>query len=596
MLVSKDGDNGGLTIKTLFMEHYYFRQREIPSLRQSYLANYFKDNIYKNPKFTTKDMQNEVRKHLKLKVSHYKCIRAKHIVITELKGSFKQEFADLPAYIQVVKTSNPGTLCEVQLSEEGRENGIRVFKRIFVMFEACRRNWIEGCRPIISLDGCHLKGVCQGILLTAVMRDGNDGVVPIAWAIVSKENKNNWNWFLCWLRQELNLENGSTITIVSDMQKGITDAVQTTLSNAEHRWCARHIYANWSKKWRGTELKKHFWICAWSTFKEEFKQNLTKLGDIKKDVAEDLMKYPVQTWCRAYQSSRSCTYMVDNNISESFNATLLDARHKPIISMLEDVRTIVMARIIDRMRLCAAWIGEWSPACMKLFQEAKLASIGCKVLWNGAEGFEIGDGEDKHTVYIDKKLCTCRIRELTGITCRKFYKTEKLKPIQPPPVEAQAGRPRKKRIRALNEPSSSNHLSRKGQEPTATQATGDGSHVTREASQETINATQASLTTEQSSQGRRQSKRPSKGLNGIGVHVNTTTGQTTINSGMNSERIIVPPQEVISHEVDPNVRFPIPNKREIRKSTRTRHQIQFNSMEKALKLECQLNCHSKLWD
>lgn len=48
---------------------------------------------------------------------------------------------------------------------------------------------------------------------------GDDGIVPIAWAVVNKDNKLNWRWFLFWLRQELQLEEGSNITIVSDMQK-----------------------------------------------------------------------------------------------------------------------------------------------------------------------------------------------------------------------------------------------------------------------------------------------------------------------------------------------------------------------------------------
>ena len=48
----------------------------------------------------------------------------------------------------------------------------------------------------------------------------------------------------------------------------LTDA----LPEAEHRWCTRHIYANWSKKWTSREMKKKFFISAWSTFPEEFKE------------------------------------------------------------------------------------------------------------------------------------------------------------------------------------------------------------------------------------------------------------------------------------------------------------------------------------
>lgn len=219
LLVSADGDNGGLAIKTLLPRHICFKRKEVPSVSQSFLAKYFKDNIYKNPKFTVKDMQHEIKKHLKLDVSEFKCKRSKHLILTQLHGSYKQEFSMLGAYVEMVKKSNPGSKCELQLSEDGLEIGKCIFKRLFVMFDACRRNWMEGCRPIISLDGCFLKGVTHGMLLTAVGLDGNDQIVPIAWAVVSKENKLIWRWFLCWLRQELELEEGANTTIISDMQK-----------------------------------------------------------------------------------------------------------------------------------------------------------------------------------------------------------------------------------------------------------------------------------------------------------------------------------------------------------------------------------------
>jgi hypothetical protein len=37
--------------------------------------------------------------------------------------------------------------------------------------------------------------------------------------------------------------------------------------------------------------------------------------------------------------------MVDNNLSEYFNSWILDARHKPIISMLEEIREKVIIKI-----------------------------------------------------------------------------------------------------------------------------------------------------------------------------------------------------------------------------------------------------------
>ncbi|XP_057791225.1 uncharacterized protein LOC131008359 [Salvia miltiorrhiza] len=309
----------------------------------------------------------------------------------------------------------PGSKMEFQLSSEQLQSGMKVFKRIFVMLEPCRQNWLGGCRPLISLDGCHLKGKTFGCLLTAVGKDGNDGIVPIAWAVVNKENKNNWRWFMMWLKKELNLEEGGQVTVMSDMQKGLMEAVKEVTPQAEHRWCARHIYANWSKKWRGEEFKKRFWTAAWSSYPMEFKMNMAKLSAINKKATTDLLQYPSEHWCRAFQSSRCSTYMVDNNISESFNSSISDARHKPIISILEDIRMIVMSRIRDRKSVVNTWKTEWCPNALKLFDSNKQESMECNVLWNGDNGYEVTDGENKHIVFVDTKKCTCQMWELSGI-------------------------------------------------------------------------------------------------------------------------------------------------------------------------------------
>ncbi|CAH9125380.1 unnamed protein product, partial [Cuscuta epithymum] len=355
LYISKDGKNQGLAVKTLINEHKCFRHYSLNTASASWLAKYFKDKIYKNPKYTAQMMKDDAEKELKINVATDKCKRAKRQVIQELDGSFKVEFSYLAAYAASLKRSNPGTKAEIDLDKEALKEGRRVFRRMFICFESCKRNWLNGCRPLIGLDGCFLKGVTKGQLLAAVGVDGNDQMVPIAWAVVDKENKNNWKWFLCWLAHELDLDDGSRLTLISDMQKGLLGSIQLVVPQAEHRWCARHVWANWSKKWNGGELKKKFWICAWSTFEEEFKENLEKMGKVSKKAAESLVWYPPSRWCRAYFSRRCHSQMVDNNITESFNSWILEARHKPIISMLEEIRTKAMIRIKENKKLSDKW-------------------------------------------------------------------------------------------------------------------------------------------------------------------------------------------------------------------------------------------------
>ena len=79
--------------------------------------------------------------------------------------------------------------------------------------------WKKGCRPLIGLDGTFLKGSANGVVLTAVGRDADDALYPIAFALVQKENQEEWTWFVLNLRVSLTLESGSTVTLMSDMQK-----------------------------------------------------------------------------------------------------------------------------------------------------------------------------------------------------------------------------------------------------------------------------------------------------------------------------------------------------------------------------------------
>lgn len=58
--------------------------------------------------------------------------------------------------------------------------------------DAVKQGFLAACRPIIGVDGCHLKGDCGQQLLVAVGRDPNDKYFPIAIAAVEAEIKDSW--------------------------------------------------------------------------------------------------------------------------------------------------------------------------------------------------------------------------------------------------------------------------------------------------------------------------------------------------------------------------------------------------------------------
>ncbi|KAH1045983.1 hypothetical protein J1N35_036767 [Gossypium stocksii] len=99
----------------------------------------------------------------------------------------------------------PGTVIELQTRpyyglDERRQPGKRIFQRIFWTFNPCMRAFPH-CKPFVQVDETWLYGKYTQILLIAITQDGNKNVLPIAFAIVDKENMESWEFFLTNLRR-----------------------------------------------------------------------------------------------------------------------------------------------------------------------------------------------------------------------------------------------------------------------------------------------------------------------------------------------------------------------------------------------------------
>ncbi|KAK4385618.1 hypothetical protein Sango_2685800 [Sesamum angolense] len=70
-----------------------------------------------------------------------------------------------------------------------------IFKRAFMGLKALRDGFLEGCSPFIGFDGCHMKGPYGGVLLLVVGLDENNGLYPLAFAVMEVECKDSWGFF-----------------------------------------------------------------------------------------------------------------------------------------------------------------------------------------------------------------------------------------------------------------------------------------------------------------------------------------------------------------------------------------------------------------
>lgn len=220
-----------------------------------------------NPQLSAEQIQQRLGL-VGLRVTKTKCQSAQQIMKHIISDEYAEQFTRMYDYVEELKKTNPGSTVILGTKD-------RVFEKFYTCFASQKNGWKNACRRVIHLDGTFLKGQMKGILLSAVGRDPNDAMYIIGWAIVPVENKVYWEWFMDLLREDLGLEDGNGLALSSDQQKGLIYAIKKVLPDAEHRMCARHIFANLQKRYKQMgPLRKAFWKCARHTMNKCLKNSL----------------------------------------------------------------------------------------------------------------------------------------------------------------------------------------------------------------------------------------------------------------------------------------------------------------------------------
>ncbi|KAI5350272.1 hypothetical protein L3X38_003163 [Prunus dulcis] len=171
----------------------------------------------RSPNWTVGQLQDEVREHYAMNVTQNQVYRAKQLAKKVIQGSYKEQYERLRDYVEQIKKTNSGSTVVIKTELAGDD---ALFERIYIC--------------LVGVDGCHLKGPCSGQILTAVGIDGNNGMFPLAYAIVEIESKSSWIWFLELLIADLGIQNGLALVFISDKQKRLIPAMQIVLPNTEH--------------------------------------------------------------------------------------------------------------------------------------------------------------------------------------------------------------------------------------------------------------------------------------------------------------------------------------------------------------------------
>jgi len=193
---SKERNDGSFVVKTYYPHHECGRGDNRNKLaRSSFIAQQFRTRILTDPGIKIRTLKTLCKTLLKVEVNTSVCRNAKAAVLKEVMGCYVEEFHNLWGYVRELRESNPGNTIILKTYTNNPEKK-NYFDRLYIFFDALKKGWLAGCRKIIGVDGCFLKGICKGILLAAIGKDGNNQMFPITWAVVTAHTSVIWTWFI----------------------------------------------------------------------------------------------------------------------------------------------------------------------------------------------------------------------------------------------------------------------------------------------------------------------------------------------------------------------------------------------------------------
>ncbi|KAL4576945.1 hypothetical protein LXL04_013046 [Taraxacum kok-saghyz] len=131
-----------------------------------------------------------------------------------------------------------------------------------------------------------------------------------------------------------------------------------------------------------------FWAVAMSTVESEFLSRMERIKRVDSEAYDQLNKMNPSTWCRAYFKPDKACEAVENGIAECFNSIIPEARKKPLITVLEEIRLYLMDRFYKMAQKADRWESDVCPAVVKKMNKFGETIRNWMVCPSGVNAFE----------------------------------------------------------------------------------------------------------------------------------------------------------------------------------------------------------------
>lgn len=379
-------------------------------------VNYIRERLRNSPHQKVKDIANSLSRNFGFELNLSQVRRGVNDAREQLQGSYQEAYNQLTFYCDQIAQANPMSIIKIETNEEKR------FQRLFISFNASIHGFESGCRPLLFLEASSMKSKCKEKLFTATALDGNDGLFPVAFAIVDNEDNDTWHWFLEMLRSALPTTSGS-LTFVSDREKGLKEVVLGVFKDAHIGYSIYHLLQRFMRSVKrpfqghGRSFLPGYFIGAAQAIQfSVFKSFVEKIMKVSPEAYDWLMQVEPEYWATTSFKGEPYNH-ITQNVAESYIKLMVENRESTITHKLQALIYMMSELINSRREEPNSWSSKLTPPKQEKLREEFAEARGLKVLFSSDTVFEVRD-DVSHVVNLNIADCTCLVWRRTGIPCR----------------------------------------------------------------------------------------------------------------------------------------------------------------------------------
>ncbi|XP_047310782.1 uncharacterized protein LOC124914310 isoform X2 [Impatiens glandulifera] len=377
------------------------------------VGSIIKEKVKVSPHCKIKDIAKEIESEYGIQLNYSQARRAKMMAKQELQGTHEEAYNELPYLCGTMLETNPGSVAIVTTREDSS------FHRLFVSFHASISGFLKGCRPLLFLDVIPLYSKYQGVLLVACTADGNDGVFPVAFAVVDVDDAENWRWFLLELKSILS--GSQPITFVADFRKGLKESISEIFENGHHGYCLRHLAEKLNEDMKGLShearriMVQDLYAAASAAKVEDFQSCTENIKSISSEAYNWVIQSELNQWANAFFAGTRYNHLA-SDFGKLIYSWVSESHDFPITQLVDILRAKMMDLIYTRRTESSQWATKLTPTMEEKLRIEISRVHSLQVMLANGDKYEV-HGQRVEEVDISRWDCSCKGWQLTGIPC-----------------------------------------------------------------------------------------------------------------------------------------------------------------------------------